>query len=72
MTRLTYEIRPEAGKWHVRLEALTLFSFDTRAEAIARADDLAVVGAKGRDVEIVVYDEAGAVVSRTSALDYEI
>ncbi|MGE3142581.1 MAG: hypothetical protein AB7L65_04625 [Hyphomonadaceae bacterium] len=72
MSRLIYEVRLREGKWCVLLGDAALFRFEDKAEAIARLDDLAVVGARGKDLEIRVYDENDALVERHSGLDYEI
>jgi hypothetical protein len=72
MQPLIYEVRFADGRWRVQLDGTALFTFATREEAIQRADDLAIVGAAGRDLQIHVYDEAGALVSRLTSRDYSI
>ncbi|MBL8549475.1 MAG: hypothetical protein JNJ73_05780 [Hyphomonadaceae bacterium] len=72
MQPLIYEVRFDAGRWVVRLDGATLFSFAAREEAVQRADDLAIVGAAGRDLQIHLYDEAGVLQQRLTARDYDI
>ena len=72
MANLVYEVRFRDGQWCVLLGDAALFRFTERADAVARLDDLVIVGAKGKDIEIRVYDEKDALVSRHSGLDYEI
>ncbi len=70
---IVYEVRYQQAKWVVTHGTTVLFSFDDRAGAIARLDDVAYAGARLRnDVEIRIYDEKGELEQRYSGLDFEI
>jgi hypothetical protein len=72
MQPLIYEVRYADGRWCVVLDGTALFAFDAREEAVKRADDLAIVGAAGRDLQIHIYDETGALQQRITSQDYSI
>ncbi|MGE0829655.1 MAG: hypothetical protein AB7O04_09930 [Hyphomonadaceae bacterium] len=70
---LAYEVRPAGGKWRLVYNGGVLFEFDTKQDALGRLDDVAFAGSRlGKNVEIRIYDEDGALAERYSRFDYEI
>lgn len=70
---LVYEVKFQDGQWRTLYNGVALFSFATKQEAVSRLDDLAYSGSRlKKDVEIRIYNEAGDLTERYSALDYDI